>query len=382
MFVAIRNLANFLLFMAIDFFIVRGKTKINPGTLLIIRYDSIGDYILFRKFIRALKEDEKYKDHKITLCGNIAWRELAVSLDSDVVDEFIWMDRKQFLKSTGYKISFLKMIRSKGFETVINSTYTREILFGDQVVKSSGAPVRIGSAGSPEKNARTRIFSDRFYTRLVPAAGDNLFEFYRNMEFFENLLGRKPGIKNSQIAPSKLKKFGGLPEKYCVIFPGANNPKRRWSTGNFAEICEYLKREYNLPAVIPLSGKEKFLADDISQRVNSEMIIDLSGKASLTELADIIAGAELLISNDTSAVHFAAAVNKKFLCITSGLYFGRFLPYPVELCPFGKYLYPPRLERKISLEGMDNEEFRYSSGLDINSIPVQRVKEEIKVLLG
>lgn len=382
MYIAIRNLVNFLLFLVIDFFSGLKKNEIRPATLLVIRYDSIGDYILFRKFIRVLREDEKYKGYKITLCGNIAWKELAVSLDSDVVDEFIWMERNKFLNNLSYKISFLQMIRSKGFETVINSTYTREILFGDQVVKFSGAPVRIGSAGSPDKSGRTRIFSDRFYTRLVPAAGDNLFEFYRNMEFFENLLGRKTAVLNSQIEKSKLKNYDGLPEKYCVLFPGANNPKRRWSTGNFAKICEYLMNEYNLPVVIPLSGKEKFLVDEISGQVNPDMLIDLSGKASLTELADIIARSELLVSNDTSAVHFAAAVNKKFLCITSGLYLGRFLPYPADLCPGGKYLYPPELEGKAGTEAMDRDRFRYSSELDINSITVQRVKEEIKVLLG
>jgi ADP-heptose:LPS heptosyltransferase len=54
----------------------------------------------------------------------------------------------------------------------------------------------------------------------------------------------------------------------------------------------------------------------------------LSGKTTLQELAELIRGAEILISNETSAVHIAAAVGTNSVCILGGGHFGRFLPYP------------------------------------------------------
>lgn len=376
MLIVIRNLINFLIFLIIDFFVGLKKNKIKPNTLLLLRFDSIGDFLLFRNFIKVLKEDEKYKDYKITLCGNLIWKELAETLDSDFIREFIWLDRKKFLKSISYKISFLKMIHSRGFDTVINSTYTRELLFGDQIVKSSRAINKIGNTGSPDKRNRARFFSNGFYSKLLPASGKNIFEFYRNREFFENLLGRKIGITRPEIDTTKLKNYAGLPEKYCVVFPGANDPKRRWKEGKFAEICQYLINEFNLSVVIPLSIKESDIVEEISDIVKSQNLIDLSGKASLSELAKIIADSEIVISNDTAAVHFAAVVSKKFLCITSGQYLGRFLPYPVELASEGNYIFPPG----ISENPADN--YRFNSDLDINDISVIRVKEKIKELLG
>jgi ADP-heptose:LPS heptosyltransferase len=316
------------------------------------------------------------------LCGNIIWKELAETLDSDVIDEFIWMDRKKFLKSISYKFSFLKKIHSKGFETVINSTYTRELLFGDQIVKASRAIDKIGNSGSPDKKNRVKIFSNGFYTKLIPSAGENIFEFYRNKEFFENLLARELEIENSGIDPAKLKTYDGLPEKYCVIFPGANDPKRRWNTGNFAEICEYLIKGYNLSVVIPLSASEKHIVDEISGIVKNDRVIDLSGEATLSELAQIIAGCEIVISNDTAAVHFAAAVKKKFLCITSGLYYGRFLPYPESIFSDGEYIFPQEIAKNLKNKKLLVDNYRFSSDLDINSISAKQVKEKIRDLLG
>jgi len=382
MFIQVRNILNFLIFLVLDFFIGLKKQAVNPDSLLLLRFDSIGDYLLFRKFLKIIKEDERYKNCKITLCGNIIWRELAETLDSDVIDEFIWMNRKKFLKSISYKFSFLKMVHAKGFETVINSTYTRELLFGDQIVKTSRAINQIGNSGSPDKKNRMKIFSNGFYTKLIPAAGENMFEFYRNKEFFENLLGKKLEIENPGIDLAKLKIYEGLPERYCVVFPGANDPKRRWNVGNFAEICEYLISEYNLAVIIPLSAGEKQIVEEISGIVSNDRVIDLSGKATLSELAKIIAGCKIVISNDTAAVHFAAAVKKKFLCITSGLYYGRFLPYPESIFSEGKYVFPKEITENLEDEKKLTNNYRFSSDLDINSISVKQVKEKIRDLLG
>ena len=255
MVVSAKNLLNFLLFLFVDFFIGLRKIKKHSKSLLILRLDSIGDYILFRNFLTAISVDDKYKDFRITLCGNVIWKELAEKLDSDVIDEFIWLDRIKFLNSLSYKISFLKTIHSKGFETVINSTYTRELLFGDQIVKSTRAVERIGNSGSPDKIRKVRFFSDRFYTKLFKSSNKSLFEFNRNLEFFELLLNKKLNVVRPEINYSKLPGYNGLPVKYCVVFPGSNDVKRRWNAASYAEICEYLISELGFQVVIPLAER-------------------------------------------------------------------------------------------------------------------------------
>ena len=90
------NLINFLSARIILLIIYTGKREIIKNTLLITRLDSIGDYVLFRNYLAFLKQSKKYKDYSITLCGNIIWKDIAESFDSDVVNDFIWINRKKF----------------------------------------------------------------------------------------------------------------------------------------------------------------------------------------------------------------------------------------------------------------------------------------------
>ena len=55
--------------------------------------------------------------------------------------------------------------------------------------------------------------------------------------------------------------------------------------------------------------------------------LNLAGRTSLAELAEVIRGASLLVGNDTSAVHLSAAVGTPAVCILGGGHYGRFMPY-------------------------------------------------------
>ncbi len=382
----LKKLLNLFNYFLLNIFLAVLKNKrhgIKNRTLLLIRLDSIGDYVLFRNFLESVRESEKYRDYNITLCGNIIWKDLAETFDKDYVDHFIWLNRKKFYSDFKYKFKFLRNVYKSGYETVIDTTYGREILYGDAIVRASEAKVRIGSTGSREKHVswKRRMLTDKYYTKLIPATDENIFELFRNKEFFEVLLDKKLNIKQPQIDPSKLPEYKALPDKYCVIFPGSNDPQRRWSASNYAEICEYLISEFGLHVVIPLSGGEKYIADEISRKVKSKKLIDLSGKCSLTELAKIIADSEMVISNDTAAVHISAAVNKRFLCISNGSYFGRFLPYPEAVFPGANYLFPDEVLKDSEHPEKLAEKYRINSPIDINSISVEIVKNKIEHLL-
>jgi len=382
MFLNIRNFFKYLTLQFIDFIIKRKRVDRVPGTLLLIRLDAIGDYVLFRNFLKILSESEQYKNYYVTLCGNIAWKELAEALDKNTVYEFIWIDRNLFLNNLSYKYRILKQIYSQGFEKVVDTIHSREILFGDAIVKSSNAIEKIGSEGSIEQYAKwkRKIFSDRIHTKYIPASEENLFEFFRNKEFFERLLESSLNINRTSIDISKIVFDKYLPEKYVVLFPGAGEIKRRWDIKNFIRVAEFLVSEYSMKLVVALSTKEKPLAQEIKSTLK-ENIIDYTGVTSLSQLAKLLSGAELLISNDTSAVHFAAAVGTPFICISSGKHFGRFHPYPKALFDKGHYIYPPEIMDQIDNVDFLEQRYRFNSGLDINSVDPEKVNELITRIL-
>ncbi len=366
----VQNLFNYLQTGILLLFVRSGEHKINAGTLLIIRLDSIGDYVMFRNFLSAVKESEQYRGYRITLCGNIIWKSLAESLDAGIVDNFIWIDREKFYKEIKYRYKILRQIYKNGFEIVIETTYTREILFGDSIVKASGARIKIGSEGALDKHAKWKrnLISDKYYTKLIPAKKNNLFEFYRNTEFFQHLLDKDISIRNTSIdLPGSKLKFN-LPDKYVVIFPGSSDVKRRWSPENFSIVSNYIIKKYSLRIVIPLPKNEKEISGSIIKNLPAESFIDLTGQTDLLDLAKILQDASLLITNDTSAMHFAAAVNTKFICISNGSYFGRFHPYPDEIFSGAYYVYPDEIMKNISNIDKLSNLYRFGSDLDINSI--------------
>ncbi len=376
MFIKLKNLVNFIIFILINL-IVGKKRKIIPNSLLLIRLDAIGDYILFRNFIKILKDSSKYRNYKFTLCGNILWKELAESLDKDLIDHFIWIDRKKFYANLIYKFKKLKEIKNQGFETAIETTYSREVLFGDEIIKASGAVERIGNSGSLDKHAKWKrnLFSDKWYTKLIGSKENNFFEFCRNVEFFENLLEIKvdiikPSINTDKVSFKKLKS-----KKYIVLFPGGSSEKRRWDINNYLEIAHYILDNSGYDIVIDGSKKEIKLAQYIWDNLKSERVFVTAGSTSLTEMAKLLSDAELLISNETSAVHFAAAVDTPFICISNGAFYNRFHPYPKQMFNDACYIYPNEIMNK---KDFDADRYRFESPLDINEIKPEEVKAVIQ----
>jgi len=375
------NLVNYLLTSAVLFLVKLHPREKKEKTLLLIRLDAIGDYILFRNFIKTIKDAPRFKNYHLTLCGNDAWKSLAEVFDKETVDNFIWIERKKFYNNYLFKYNILKKIYKYGFETAVQATHAREILYGDVIVSAARASVSIGNKGSGEKHAvwKRKFFTDRLYSELI-VLPDNLFEFYVNKNFMENLLGYKLNTGSPEINISVLKESCKLKNKYVLLFPGAGDQNRMWAGRNFREISLFILN--NFPIIIALSGstQQSYLFNEIISPEFEQKYINFFG-CSLPELVRLISESELLISNDTSAVHIAAAVNTPFVCISNGSYLGRFHPYPKEIFDKGYYIYPPEIMNNMRQTESFKKKYRFGSDLDINDIKPQDVIKVIKEIL-
>ena len=203
---------------------------------LVIHQAGIGDYILFRNFIEIIKNSKKYKEYKITLLGNIDWKDIAENLDYEYVEKYIWIDSNKFRKNLVYRYNKFKEILANSNKVVICPTYSRS-LSSDNIVKVLSAKNKIGSIGdcSNIKIWQKKI-SDKYYTKLIPQKKGLLFEFYRNKEFFENLLETKLDI-NKTFIKLKNKKMGfELPLNYVVLFVVARARFRKGDVKTFVKL--------------------------------------------------------------------------------------------------------------------------------------------------
>ncbi len=378
------NLAVYLITRVMFLFIFIKKRNIKHRSLFLVRLDSIGDYMLLRNYFEILRKSKKYSGYEITLCGNILWKDLAETFDKPSFDRFIWLNRKKFYSNLIYRYKVLKEISIYGYETAIDVTYTREILFGDMLVKATRATERIGSEGSLDSYIKWKrtLFTDSIYTRLIPADTTNLFEFYRNREFFEQLLGEKISLQKLQIDASGVEFSTSLSEPYIVIVPGASTAIKRWNPANFTSVIENSRRKFPFNFVICGSKDESVIAEQIIQLSGNYKLLNLCGKLSLSQLAKIVSQTSLLISNETGTIHIAAATGNPFVCISNGITYGRFHPYPAELFDKAIFVYPPEMKAHFNDPNYLEENFRFGSELDINSVTVQDVSEAVDMQIA
>lgn len=318
------------------------RWPLRSGRMLIIRLDGIGDYILFRNFLPTLS------GQRVTLLGNISFREIAETYDRNYVSEFIWVD-PQKLTSAGFLLKLIVKLKLRGFDTAINPTYT--------------SPVH--------KNLLLFSGSKRMISASDIRSADQ-FEFYKNRAFIETITGKKDHTLLT--LPFNKSRYG----KNIVVFPGAGDPSRQWSPASFASVINRIKKP-NTNFIIAGGDEDKPLASKITSLVSGP-IIDLTGKTTLIELIDLIGTCELLISNETSAIHIAAATGARAICISNGNHFHRFNPYPSELSDKIITLYPvDKFYSKDETEINDLiEECKVRSEYDINQVTVERVVEAVQ----
>ena len=102
---------------------------------------------------------------------------------------------------------------------------------------------------------------------------------------------------DAQAALATRRRFG-LDERYAVLCPGAEyGPAKRWPY--FPELAARL----DLPVVALGSAQERALCAALGGR-------NLAGETTLDEALDVLAGAALVVSNDSGLMHLAAALGR------------------------------------------------------------------------
>jgi ADP-heptose:LPS heptosyltransferase len=101
----------------------------------------------------------------------------------------------------------------------------------------------------------------------------------------------------------------------------------------------------------------------------------MTAKTSLPELLNIIKNASCLISVDTGSIHLAASMDCLTFGIFNGSQYGRFSPYPKEICSNIISFYPKQV-----IEDINNKDFSKYELISNNSYNDVTAKEVIDYL--
>ncbi len=308
-----------------------GLARPAPGRrrVLVVRLDAIGDFVLWSGAARVLR-DWLGPDTHVTLAANASWADLA--RDADIADE-VWPVRRDSLEWDGaYRSQVRARVAGGRFAMAINPRFTREMIFGDSIMRWSRAPERIGWRGEGHLlPVRERRWADGWYTRLVESSAETLHETERNAEFLHALGVPMDGVPRPSLVVyyRPLEGLDGLRTGYFVVFPGASLAEKRWAPTNFAAVARHIQQQTGWTPVLLGERADAPMTAAVAAEVPGA--IDLAGRTSVAVLASAIQRARLVVSNDTSAVHLAAATGVPAVCVVGGWQWKRFVPYPASL---------------------------------------------------
>lgn len=100
-----------------------------------------------------------------------------------------------------------------------------------------------------------------------------------------------------------------LDAPYALLNPGGNNPAKRWPPERFAAIADLLATHHRMQVVVNGSPAESPVLDAVISHARIARPISLAACGiTLGALKPIVAGASLVLTNDTGPRHIAAAM--------------------------------------------------------------------------
>lgn len=327
------RLTRFILLKAPYIFRFLSLFKRSQKRILIIKADAIGDYILFRNFIEITKRSPKYANHEVDLLCNELCRDIATIHDKNYITKFFFTKANSLYYSPGAVFKLGWQLFSRNYDEVLNPTSTRTFIT-DGLAALSGSSNLIGFESDTEGiEPKYKAKTNQFYKTLLPLPSSIHFEFARNRYFFEQVLDQPISLQKQFIGANRTKRNG------ILIFPGAGLKSRGWEADKFAMLIKKLQQNTNEAIYLAGGNSEIPLCNYISEKSQSASVVNISGKTSLAELIDLVANSAMVICNDSSAVHIAAAVDTPFVCIVGGGHFNRFVPYPTDIITNGSFIY-------------------------------------------
>lgn len=299
-----------------------------PQRLLFIRMDSIGDGVMAAGMIPPLHGC--LPDTRLTVLCQPQLAPVFSGLPG-VVD-VITVDKAAYKRRDAYRKEIRHRLAAGRFNVALNTVCSREPV-SDELVRTSGAPVRIGFTGDASNHRPGALPRyDRGYTHLFPIRDPGKPELLRHAELLRRLgLGDHPLQATFPLAEADRAYAEALfaresldPATTVALFPGAQHAIKFYE--GYGAALDGLVGEEGL-TVLLLGGP----GDREIGRINAAhlhgRVVDLMGATSLGQTAALLARCRLAVGADTALAHLSCAVGTPNVIVLGGGHFGRFLPY-------------------------------------------------------
>ncbi|PJZ47824.1 glycosyltransferase family 9 protein [Leptospira saintgironsiae] len=266
--------------------------------ILVIQTAFLGDLILTTPLFREIKR--RFPGSRMTVIVNKGTESVLEA--NPWIDQIIPLDKKQIKSSIFGFWNFCKELRKHNFTLCISPHFS----FRSSIISFlSGAKRRIGY-----KTAGFSFLLNERKSRVLrgPHEVDKLLSLIYAEEERKNI-SRQPELfwKPESVVgiQSEMKKNGLEKGNYILVSPSSVWETKRLPSDKFKTVSKLLHERTGLKIVLTGGKGDIKLCEEVGEGFG----INLSGKTSLPEMSYLMSGAALLVTNDSSPIHFASAFN-------------------------------------------------------------------------
>ena len=262
--------------------------KIKKEKIIVINEAAgLGDYIWVRSYFKLIKNNEKYKDHKIFMLTTKRWTDFAKDFDSEYVDMFL-----PFKDPYAPKFAELLPLRLINADIFINFRANQN--YWDKINNTVNAQIIIDNQNITNKEG---FYSERYnaiISQLLPIPSD-----------WHHSLNYKTKVK---------KDYG---DYILLVLSGYTEGKL--TLHQLKIIINELLKKYNYPIMLLGQKKDSKTYNTLATAGLKAHLINGCNKFKTYELPYIVDKAKLVITPNTSTLHMAILLNKKTLCFNSSM---------------------------------------------------------------
>lgn len=276
-----------------DFQELRSRLSDNGGKILVIQTAFLGDVILSTPIFRVLRKS--FPASKITALIQPQFSKLLRNL----THEIITFDKKnKEIKSTEWE-NVQKQVKLGNFDLAI---IPHRSLRSGSLAFRANIKTRIGF----NRGIVSRLYSERVEYKYSLYEGSRNLALLRPIsDLYDNGLPEiNTSAKDAQTI-ERIRNHWQLEKNDFAIFaPGSVWRTKRWESSYYAKLSEILERDYQIRSVF-IGGNEDV---ELCREISKDTGINLAGKLSIMESAELIKHARFLISGDSAPVHIATAM--------------------------------------------------------------------------
>ncbi len=267
--------------------------------VLVVCPNWLGDVLFATPFLRAFKQAYPDCEMDVLLPHRV---EGVLKHNPNVRNSLVYNERIH-LGSLWQALVLVRRLRGERYDAAILLTPSKSRSF---LLKMSGIAIRAGYQAPDKKTSMTHAVAppDQALHKIdhflhlsqalgIPSRGRQM-DFFPDAGAFERLQSKcgKAGLSASS--------------SYAVIHIGGNWHLKRWAIQSFAKWTQLWLSKNTGHVVICGTVSEMELAKLLIESVRDPRLISLCGQTSLDELAWLLKGAQVMLSNDSGPVHLAA----------------------------------------------------------------------------